>query len=99
VGIWTQEGRQRTPEFSLHAQESALKAGRKQSAIYCDSKWDSRFGNCCIAESNNCNATTGSTALFFGVECSSVSGGRLGDFFTDAVEFTVKEINEFEIAD
>jgi hypothetical protein len=77
----------------------ALKAKKKQKAIYCDSECGPLFGNGCISVSDNCNRNTNSNTEYFGEEYDSVSGRQESDFLTGAVKFTVKEIEVFEIAD
>jgi hypothetical protein len=83
----------------LPPRKFALKAEKKQWAIDCDSACCAVFGCSCICVFNNCNRNTNSHTKYFGDEYDSVSGGREGDFLTGAENFTVKEIEVFEIAD
>jgi hypothetical protein len=77
----------------------ALKADKKQNALWCNSTRCALFGCGCISVYDNCNKNTNSYTSYFGDEYESVSGTREGDFLTGAVKFTVKEIEVFEIAD
>jgi hypothetical protein len=78
----------------------ALRAEKKEKAIYCWSAWGAVFGSD-IAVADSCNANTHSFSHL---------GTRYGDgtyandtafdyFFTRGERFTVKEIEVFEIAD
>jgi hypothetical protein len=77
-----------------------LKAERKQDAIYCDSERGPRFGNC-IYVSDNCNANRNSHTRIGNDWGDRVYANDTAfkDFFTGAFNFTVKEIEVFEIAD
>jgi hypothetical protein len=81
---------------NLPARKFALKAEKKDSAIWCHSSWGPCF--CDVGVYDNCNVNTRS--------CSSlghtyaIDTGRDGKtVLTDSFEFTVKEIEVFEIAD
>jgi hypothetical protein len=78
------------------ATKFALKAEEKDRAIFCDSSIGPQFGG--LGVSGNCNTNTGSWS-FLG---SSYANGTTLDgntVLTGSFEFTVKEIEVFEIAD
>jgi hypothetical protein len=78
----------------------ALTAERKQRAIQCDSALGPVFGDC-IYVNDNCNANRRSCTRF-GTRWSDrvyANDTAFGNFLTGAGEFTVKEIEVFEIAD
>jgi hypothetical protein len=69
----------------------ALKAEKKDFAIYCDSSWGPRF--CDIGVSDDCNANSRSYSSLGG---SYANGWTV---LTGANHFIVKEIEVFEITD
>jgi uncharacterized coiled-coil protein SlyX len=75
----------------------ALKAKEKDQAIICDSSCGPHF--CDIGVSGNCNQNTDSYADYFGHSYANDTGLDGQTFFTGSREFTVKEIEMFEIAD
>jgi hypothetical protein len=78
------------------ARKFALKAEKKDRAIYCDSEWGPRFYG--IAVSDDCNANTDSFSCL-GETYKNNIGLHGGTFLTRLFDFTVKEIEVFEIAD
>jgi hypothetical protein len=84
------------------ARKFALKAEKKDEAIYCDSSYRPDLGGphfCDIRVSDNCNANTSSWTHQFG-RCYANDTGLDGKtFLTNSEYFTVKEIEVFEIAD
>jgi hypothetical protein len=79
------------------ARKFALKAEEKQEAICCYGAWGPEFGVGCIWVSDNCNENRDSHTRCFGTTYDS--GRQEVDFLTGAEEFSVKEIEVFEIAD
>jgi hypothetical protein len=77
----------------------ALRAGKKQSALCCDSVRRPGFGYGCMWVSDNCNKNRDNSTVYFGDTSDSVSRSREDDFLAGAHKFTVKEIKVFEIAD
>jgi hypothetical protein len=98
------DGSQKSFVFTLKnphnvpARRFALKAEKKQSAIYCGSGWGPRFEGG-IAASNNCNANTDSYTNYFGNFYTNDTGLARETFFTGSGHFRVKEIEVFEITD
>jgi hypothetical protein len=83
----------------------ALRAEKKQDAIYCNSGRGPAFDDsgryCDIRISDQCNATNYSD-IRLGTRWSDrtyANDTAAADFFTDAENFTVKEIEVFKIAD
>jgi hypothetical protein len=76
----------------------ALKAAEKDKAIVCDSSRGPHF-NGDIAVYDNCNANTDSFTRYFGYAYVNDTGLDGKTFFTGSGEFTVKEIEVFEITD
>jgi hypothetical protein len=77
----------------------ALRAEGKQRAICCNSAFCAHFDD--IRVLDNCNANRGSYTKI-GTRwsyCAYANDTAFGDFFTGAEDFTVKEIEVFEIAD
>jgi hypothetical protein len=83
---------------NIPARRFALRAEKKDAAIFCRSDGGPNF--CDIAVDNNCNASTASYAYFNGEADSYTNGtGRDGQtFFTGSEYFQVKEIEVFEIS-
>jgi hypothetical protein len=80
------------------ASKFALKAEKKAEAIGCDSQLGPCFCHgICVA--NNCNANTVSFTSYFGTSYANDTGLPGQTFFTGSWEFTVKEIEVFEITD
>jgi hypothetical protein len=79
----------------------ALKKEKKWSAIGCDSRCCAIFGDCDIGISDNCNTTTSITRIGtrWGSDTTYANDTQFREFFTGAFEFTVKEIEVFEIQD
>jgi hypothetical protein len=77
----------------------ALKAERKQFAIYCNSAYCAAFGH--ITVSDNCNAKRNRvTRIGTHWRNSTYANDTAFEYFlTGAEYFTVKEIEVFEIAD
>jgi hypothetical protein len=78
----------------------ALRAEGKHYAIYCDSAYCAAFGGC-IAVRDNCNANRDSWTQI-GTNWSDrmyANDTGFANFFTGAENFTVKEIEVFQIAD
>jgi hypothetical protein len=81
---------------NVPARRFALKAERKDWAIYCNSDCGPLFND--IGVSNNCNANT--TSFTWLGNCYTNDTGRDGKtFFTGSQFFQVKEIEVFEITD
>jgi hypothetical protein len=83
---------------NVPAQRFALKAEKKESAIYCDSHRGPYF-QCGIAVSDNCNANTESYTKYFGENYTNDTGLNGKTFFTGSESFQVKEIEVFEITE
>jgi hypothetical protein len=83
------------------ARKFALKADRKQYAINCDSTNGRIFGynspDILIVE--NCHADDGSYTDGFGTTDTNDTGLKGKTFFTGSANFTVREIEVFEITD
>jgi hypothetical protein len=77
------------------ARRFALKAEKKEVAIYCWSDCGPHFCHVCVK--NNCNAHTGSRTSEFGVSYVNNTGLAGCPFFTDSRGFQVQEIEVFEI--
>jgi hypothetical protein len=81
---------------NLPARKFALKAEKKNEAIYCDSWWGPRFWD--IGVCHNCNVNTGSFSCLG--DCyandTSLDGSTV---LTGSFHFEVKEVEVFEIAD
>jgi hypothetical protein len=69
----------------------------KSRAIFCDSSRGPHFSD--IGVSDNCNANTDSFTYHFGYGYANDTGLDRRTFFTGSREFTVKEIEIFEITD
>jgi hypothetical protein len=83
------------------ARKFPLTTGKKQRAIFCYCPIGPQFGDGDIRVSDNSNANAGSwthfgTRYHKGAYTNDIS---VKDFFTGAVNFTVNEIEVFEIAD
>jgi hypothetical protein len=83
------------------ARKFALKTNRRQYAILCDSNSGPTFGyggpDICIYE--NCQADTDSSTWYFGKTYTNGTGLDGETFFIGSENFTVKEIELFEIID
>jgi hypothetical protein len=79
------------------ARKFALKANKKDEAIYCDSSWGPCFWDVDVAD--KCNANNGSFTYHFGGVYTNDTGLDGYIFFTGSLHFTVKEIEVFEITD
>jgi hypothetical protein len=79
----------------------ALKAQRKQSAINCDSAYCANFGGGNIYVSDNCNTTGENDTSIDSLDddCAYANDTAFKYFLTGDFNFTVKEIEVFEIAD
>jgi hypothetical protein len=77
------------------ARRFALKAEKKDEAIFCNSSCGPYFGND-IGVSDNCNKNTGSHT-WLGPSYTNDTGLRGKTFFTGSESFQVKEIEVFEI--
>jgi hypothetical protein len=75
----------------------ALKAEKKNEAIYCCSDWGPCFGDITVKE--NCNANTWSYTSEFGRLCTNDTGLDGETFFTGSKRFQVTEIEVFEITE
>jgi hypothetical protein len=75
----------------------ALTAKGMNEAIECRSSWGPHF--CDIGVYDNCNANALSITLLFGGSYANHTGLDGRTFFTGSTNFTVKEIEVFEIAD
>jgi hypothetical protein len=103
------EERRQPAEFSVHTEESARRPAakirtegeKKQNAICCNCTYCVAFRSGDIYVSSNCNANRNSF-IHIGTRWSDrvyANDTAFCDFFTGAVNFTVKEIEMFEIAD
>jgi hypothetical protein len=79
------------------ARKFALKAAKKDEAIYCNSSCGPHFRD--IGLSDNCNANTDSGTSSFGRTYANDAGLAGATFFTGSERFKVKEIEVFEITD
>jgi hypothetical protein len=80
---------------NFRARKFALTAQMKDQAIYCGSEWGPHFAD--IFVSRNCHASSGSWS-YLG-HCYANDTGRVGNtVLTGSSNFTVKEIEVFEIA-
>jgi hypothetical protein len=79
------------------ARKFALQAEMNFGAITCDSSYGPHFSD--IYVSDNCNANTGSCTNIFGDYYANDTGRDGKTFFTGSWNFTVKEIEVFEITD
>jgi archaellum component FlaC len=77
----------------------ALKADEKHQAIFCASNEGPHFGSNDMFVNANCNTNRNSFTQLAGCVCKYESDTAFEHFFTGAQEFTVKEIEVFEIAD
>jgi hypothetical protein len=82
---------------NIPARKFALKAERKEKAIFCSSSCGPLF--CDIGVDNNSNANTRSYTDRFGTSYANDTGLDENTFFTGSPRFTVKEIEVFEITD
>jgi hypothetical protein len=82
---------------NIPARKFALKADKKDEAIYCWSLLGPDFRD--IGVSGNCNANTNSYTYHFGRSYANDTGLDGNTFFTGATYFKVKEIEVFEITD
>jgi hypothetical protein len=82
---------------NVPVQRFALKAEKKDEAIFCYSNCGPHFDG--IAVSDNCNANTPSYTSCFGNSYTNDTGMHSYTFFTGSVHFQVKEIEVFEITD
>jgi hypothetical protein len=109
---WKGDDRLRSFLFTLRNPHSvlprkfALRAEKKQDAIYCCSYSRPDFGptfgdGCDILVSDGCNAnkTTHTRIGTHWSDCVYANDTAFEDFFMGAEKFTVKEIEIFEIAD
>jgi hypothetical protein len=85
----------KNPE-NFPARKFALKAAKKDQAIFCDNRWGPHFGD--IRVWDNCNANTDSFT-YLGDTYTNDTGLKEKTFFTGSGYFTVKEIEVFEITD
>jgi hypothetical protein len=82
--------------YNVPARKFALKAEKKDEAIYCYFGWGPWFSD--IAVSDNCNATSGIWTEFGHIYTNDT--GRDGKtFFAGSQKFQVKEIEVFEITE
>jgi hypothetical protein len=81
---------------NIPARKFALKAEKKEKAIYCDSKLGPCFNDIII--SDNCNANTNSV-ISFGFSYTNDTGLDGRTFFTGSRYFRVNEIEVFAIMD
>jgi hypothetical protein len=79
------------------ARTFALRAEMKHQAIYCCSSEGPHFYD--IGVGDNCNANTASRTSHFGNSYANDTGLDGRHFFTGSENFTVKEIEVFEIKD
>jgi hypothetical protein len=79
------------------ARRFALKAAKKDKAIYCGSGFGAHFYD--IGVFDNCNTNTNSWTHFFGQTYTNDAGLDGKTFFTGSRDFQVKEIEVFEITD
>jgi hypothetical protein len=79
------------------ASKFALKAKRKDHALYCGSSMGPDFTD--IGVSDNCNTNAGSYTSNFGDAYANDTGIAGFNFFTGSRNFTVKEIEVFEITE
>jgi hypothetical protein len=80
------------------ARKFPLKLDQKQSAIFCgDSSEGPTFGDGDISVSNNCNSNTDSHTSFFNNVYTNDTGLDSETFFTGSRNFTVRDIEVFEI--
>jgi hypothetical protein len=77
----------------------ALKPGSSKSAIGCDYSWGPTFGEGDIFVANDCNANSLSYTRYFGDTYKNASGYARDTFLTGGLNFTVKEIELWEISD
>jgi hypothetical protein len=81
---------------NFRARKFALKAEKKDEAIYChSSKGPYFYGGSAVA--NDCNANTDSWTVNFGDSYANDTGLYGKTFFTGSEHFTVKEIEVFKI--
>jgi hypothetical protein len=84
---------------NVPARRFALKAEKKNEAIYCDSKWGPCFRE--IAVFDNCDVNTDSYSYFDG--SNDIPTNEIGvdghTIFTGSLNFKVKELEVFEIRD
>jgi hypothetical protein len=78
------------------ARRFALKAEKKDRAIFCDYDYGPHF--CDIDVSDNCNANINSLSRFFGGRYTNDTELDGNMFFTGSFYFQVKEIEVFEIS-
>jgi hypothetical protein len=78
------------------ARKFALKAEKKDHAIFCDSSLGPTLID--LEVSNNCNANTESSS-FLGFWAANDTRMEGRDVLTGSQDFTVKEIEVFEITD
>jgi hypothetical protein len=79
------------------AKRFALKEERKEAAIECNTWWGPRFSDLCV--SDNCFANSNSWAANFGWAYTNDTGLAGETFFTGSRNFTVKEIEVFEVGE
>jgi hypothetical protein len=87
--------------YGVPPRKFALKEETKDYAIYCHSAWCAAFGSC-IGVSDNCNAHRDSwthIGTHWESNCTYANDTAFEYFLTGAREFTVREIEVFEIAD
>jgi hypothetical protein len=82
---------------NVSARRFALKAEKKDEAIYCISKFGPHFGN--IRVGGNCSTSLNSGTEHFGTRYTNDTGVNGGAFFTGSAFFQVKEIEVFEIGE
>jgi hypothetical protein len=83
---------------NIPARKFALKAEKKQHAIWCSSSCGPYFPGG-IAVLDHCNANTDSFTSHFGVVYTNDTGLDGATFFTGSRNFKVREIEVFEVAD
>jgi uncharacterized coiled-coil protein SlyX len=81
------------------ARKFALRASQKQKTIYCDSSRGPVFGYNEIAVWDNCHTSTSNSTYSFGNMYTNDTGLDGKTFFTGSTNFTVREIEVFEITD
>jgi hypothetical protein len=82
---------------NVPARRFALKAEKKDEAIFCDSGRGPDFCDICVWD--NCNTNTNSFTFNFGISYTNDTGLDGKTFFTGSETFKLKEIEVFEITD
>jgi hypothetical protein len=81
---------------NVPARRFALKAEKKDNAIFCDSNWSPHFYDLCVLD--NCNSNSNNWTNF-GHNYTNDTGLDGSIFFAGSPDFRVKEIEVFEIVD